>query len=312
MKKEEFSFLSSNGKTNVYGIKWIPEDNMVGVICIAHGVTEHILRYEEFAKYFTERGIGVVGIDLLGHGKSIAEGMNPMYFGENGSWNFVVDDLDICQRLVREEYSDVPCCLLGFSLGSFLARTYVSKYPDAFNGLILVGTGQTPPLQIKLAQFVAKSEARKFGADQSSSMIRKLTFDTYNKKFQPNRTKFDWLCSNEESLDVFLRDPLRGEDLTSGLFYEMLSGMLLTGKDSTIQKMNKSVPVLFLSGENDPVGDSGKGVKKAYLSYKKNGIQDVEMKIYPNLRHDILHEINKEEVYQDIFCWVDKKVFNKR
>lgn len=308
MIKNEFYYKSSDGKTDIHAVEWLPEENPKAIIQVAHGVTEYILRYELFAKYLTNKGIAVVGNDHLGHGQSIAKDARPMYFGPVGSWDWAVEDLNTCRSLIKEKFHNTPYCLLGFSLGSFLVRTFLIKYPDAVDMAILMGTGQTPGFQIALAKFMANKETKKFGEENSTPMIKKLTFETYNKKFAPNRTEFDWLCSSKENLDKYIADPLRGGDLSAGLFREMLSGMTFTGKMKNIEKMNKNAPVLFISGDMDPVGEQGKGVIKAYNDFNKSGIKDVDIKLYKNLRHDILNEDCKEEIYNYIYNWINKKI----
>lgn len=308
MKKEEFYFLSANEKTKIHGIKWLPDHKVKAILQITHGVTEHILRYEELAKYFTERKIAIVGIDLLGHGKSISKDMEPMYFGPKGSWNLVVKDIETCRNVIQKELPNIPYYLLGFSLGSFLARSYVIQYDNSIDGLILLGTGQTPILQIEIAKLLTNIEAKKANDDKTTPLIKKLTFDTYNQKFKPNKTDLDWLCSNEKSLNEYLNDPLRGEAFTIGLFRELLNGMKFTSKKQNIQQMNKETPILLLSGKEDPVGEFGKGVQRVKNAFQAVGIKDVTIKLYPKLRHDILHEEPKENIYKDIYDWIEEKL----
>ena len=311
MRKGEFYFPSADGKTLIHGVEWMPDGQPTAVLQIAHGVTEHILRYEELAQYLTERGIVVVGNDHIGHGTSIANEAKPMYFGPEGSWDWVVEDIKTCVNLNKNQFPDKPYYILGFSLGSFAARTYLIKYPGTVDGAIIVGTGQTPHLQIALAKFMANKEAKKVGEDNTSPVIKKLTFETYNKIFAPNKTEYDWLCAREESLDKYIKDPLRGDSMSAGLFREMLSGMDFTANYKNIQKMDKNIPILFLSGDKDPVGEQGKGVKKAYESFKKSGIKDVEMKLYSDLRHDILHEDSRSQIFEDIYIWIKEKMNRK-
>ena len=311
MKKEEFYYPSADGKTTIHAVKWLPDNNVKMILQIAHGVTEHILRYEKLANYLTDKGILVVGNDHLGHGTSIIPNSLPMYFGPAGSWNIVVKDIEKCREIISSEYPNVPYCLLGFSLGSFAVRTHLIDYPSNIKAAILIGTGQTPSLAIKLAKFMANKEAKKHGEEKETPTIRNLTFDTYNKKFTPNRTEFDWLCSNEESIDEYIKDPLCGNCMSSGLFREMLDGMAYSGNLSNIKKMDKKVPILLLSGSMDPVGDCGKGVTKAYQTLKKANIEDVTLTIYPNLRHDILNEKNQIEIYEDIYNWLENKIIKK-
>lgn len=311
MIKNEFYYLSADGKTNIHAVEWLPEGTPKAILQVSHGVTEYILRYESFAEYLTKKGLIIVGNDHLGHGTSIADDSKPMYFGKNGSWNWVVEDTHTCKTMVEKRFPGIPYCLLGFSLGSFVARTYLINYPGTIDAAILMGTGQTSPIQISLAKLVANNEARKVGEDNSSPMIKKLTFETYNKIFAPNRTEFDWLCSSNESLDKYIADPLRGGNLSAGLFREMLSGMLYTGKFENLKKMDKDIPILFISGDMDPVGERGKGVIHAYNRFKKAGIKDVSIKLYPGLRHDILNEDCKEDIYEYLYKWLESKIINK-
>lgn len=304
MKKNELFFPSSDKQTNIHMVMWEPDEEVLGVIQVVHGVTEHIMRYEELAYYFTNRGIAVVGIDLLGHGLSTNNGQKVMYFGGEGSWDYVVEDVNRCFVHTKEMYPDVPCTMLGFSLGSFLVRTHLINNPGLVDAAILVGTGYTSNLEISLAQSVVKSEKRKYGDNVATDKVRSLTFGTYNKKFQPNRTDYDWLCSDNGALDEYISDPLRGENITVGLFRELLYGMKYTNNKKNICRMSQMKPILFLSGDKDAVGNFGKGVEKAYNLYRSCHLGDVSIKVYENLRHDILHEKIKFNIFEDIYNWL--------
>lgn len=308
MKKNELFFLSRDNQTNIHMVMWEPEGKIYGVIQVVHGMTEHIMRYEEFANYLNKGGIAVVGIDLLGHGMSTNNGTKKMYFGPEGSWKLVVDDLDTCFQHTKELYPDVPYVMMGFSLGSFLARTYLIDYPGKVDGAILVGTGQMGDFLLQMARKIAVKEGKKYGEASTTEKIKKLTFGTYNKKFKPNRTDYDWLCASTTSLDQYIADPLRGEAMSCGLFRELLDGMKYTASKNNMKKMNLTKPVLFLSGKSDPVGDFGKGVDKAYRAFQSVGVLDVSVKMYDGLRHDILHEDNRYSIYDDIYGWLHSKV----
>ena len=304
MIKNEFYYPSADEKTQIHAVEWKPEKEIIGVIQIAHGVTEHILRYEHFAEFFTQKGFVVVGNDHIGHGTSIAPNSKPMYFGPKNSWNFVVKDIETCKKMIKKKYPDIPYILLGFSLGSFLLRTYLIDYAkEALDGAIIMGTGYIPDFKIAIAKMMANKEAKKVGEENTSPVIKSLTFENYNKLFKPNRTECDWLCSNEETLDEYLKDPLRGENYSAGLFRELLSGMQYTSKLKNIERMNKRIPILLLSGDKDPVGDFGKGVIKTFDIFRKSGIENVDIKLYQNVRHDILHEKCRDTIYNDIYEW---------
>ena len=309
--KRSFKFKSSDGITDIHCVKWGVEEPKA-VLQIAHGMSEFIDRYDDFAKYLNERGIVVVGNDHIGHGKSIVEDKGPMYFGGNNSWHYVVEDLFTVYKKTKEQYPDVPYFMLGFSLGSFLMRSMVINYSDGIDGVILIGTGQAMPMQAKIAKLIAKIEKLIHGDKAMTEAIDNLTFGAYNKEFRPNRTRMDWLCANEEILDKFLVDERKGEAFTVGLFRELINVMIYTRKLENIEKQDKNLPILLLSGEDDVVGDYTKGIKRLHDDYKSVGIKHVEMKFYPGDRHDILNEKDREDVYSDIVKWTDKVLVKKR
>lgn len=199
--------------------------------------------------------------------------------------------------MTKEKYPELSYYMLGFSLGSFVLRTYLIDYPGNLDGAIIMGTGQMAPVAIKIGKFMANKEAKKAGEENSTPAIHQLTFGTYNKIFAPNRTEYDWLCSNEKALDEYIEDPQRGGDFSAGLFRELLDGMLYSSNVKNIKKMDKNLPILLISGEKDPVGDCGKGVKLTKKALEKAGVKDISVKMYLGLRHDILHEEEKDQIY---------------
>lgn len=308
MVRNEFTFPSADGQTSIHAVEWLPEGDVRAVLQISHGVAEYILRYEPFAEYLTARGFAVAGHDHLGHGASVAEGGARLYFGPKGSWNHVVDDIYARRQLAGKRFPGVPYFLLGHSMGSFLARTYLIRYPGTVDGAVIMGTGQQSPALIAGGKAIAAGESARIGEDKASPLVEKLAFGAYNKRFAPNRTANDWLSVSMENVDRYLADPLCGGTPTSGLFREMLGGLTFIAKPENLRKMNLNTPILFISGEMDPVGDCGKGVKKAFRSFQKAGVRDVSLKLYPELRHEILCEDCKEMVYEDVYQWLDARV----
>lgn len=307
MVTKEFTYLSANGKTHIHAVEWLPEGEVKAVLQIAHGVSEYILRYAPFAEFLTQRGFAVVGHDHLGHGDSVGSSDTPLYFGGRGSWDDVVDDIEQRRCLAREQFPSVPYFLLGHSMGSFLARTYLIRYPGQVDGAIIMGTGQMGPALVQGGLLVAAVESARIGEDKVSPLVDKLAFGAYNKPFAPNRTSHDWLSVNEKNVDDYLAHPQCGGMPTIGLFREMLHGIAFITKQENAAKMDRHTPILFISGGMDPVGDLGKGVKRAYESFQRAGMEDVSIQIYPELRHEILNEACREEVYTDIFNWLASK-----
>lgn len=308
MVRNEFTFLSADGKTNIHAVEWLPEGDVRAVLQISHGVAEYILRYEPFAEYLTARGFAVVGHDHLGHGASVSDGAARLYFGPKGSWNWVVDDIYTRRNLAGRQFPGVPYFLLGHSMGSFLARTYLIRYPGTVDGAVIMGTGQMSPALIAGGKIIAARESTRIGEDHASPVVEKLAFGAYNKRFAPNRTASDWLSVSSENVDRYLADALCGGTPTSGLFREMLGGLTFIAKPENLKKMNVNIPVLFISGAMDPVGDCGKGVQRAYRSFQKAGVRDVSIKLYPELRHEIMNEDCRETIFEDLYQWLSARI----
>ena len=309
MVRNEFTFPSADGKTAIHAVEWLPEGDVRAVLQISHGVSEYILRYEPFAAWLTNRGFAVVGHDHLGHGGSVAPGSARLYFGPKGSWNWVVEDIYTRRSLAGRRFPGVPYFLLGHSMGSFLARTYLIRYPGTVDGAVIMGTGHMPSAVVTAGQLFVRREIRRVGETCPSDAVTKLSFGTYNRAFAPNRTGFDWLSADPENVDRYIADPLCGADATVGLFRDMLGGIRFNQKPANLKKMDTSMPVLFIAGEDDPVGAMGKGVKRSCAAFQKAGMQDVTLKLYPGLRHEILNEKPMQQtVYADIHDWLSRYI----
>ena len=283
----EFTFLSSDGKTQLHGMLWEPEGVAVrAVLQICHGVAEHIARYDGFARALNEQGIVVAGHDHLGHGKSLPEGGTPVYFGDGNTWNTVVDDIYVLHQRLKQRYPDVPLCIMGHSMGSFLTRTYLIRYPGTVKAAVIMGTGWQPRAAI-------------------TELVTELAFGSYNKLFAPNRTKVDWLSADESNVDDYIADPLCGADATVGLFRQMLHGIRFNQRQSHLRQMDREMPVLFVAGDKDPVGNCGKGVRQTYDAFRAAGMRDCALKLYPGLRHEILNEkAYTADITKNIEAWL--------
>ena len=305
---EEFFFKSTNGETDIHVNKWVPENGEIkGVLQIVHGVAEYGFRYNSFASFMCNKGFAVVADDHLGHGKSIIKDCPKLYFGEKDGWFTVVSDLEKLRSLTQEEFKGLPYFVFGHSMGSFLVRSLLIKYPKTVTGAIICGTGHMGKMTVIGGKAVAKHYIKKLGKKGFSKIADDLAFGAYNKKFAPNRTASDWVSLSEKNVDAYLSDPLCGGETSLGLFSDLLTGMEFITNQKNINKMDKSLPVLFISGEKDPVGDMGKGVKKAAQCFKKAGLKDVSVKLYPRLRHEILNEECGESIMEDVWKWIKKK-----
>ncbi len=289
MKTETFEFAGCNG-TNLPGYLWLPEGEVNAVLQITHGMTEHMGRYESLAEFLCPRGIAVAGFDLRGHGKNPGD-PDVASCGEGG-WAASIEDMRLFYDLLRERYSGVPHYMFGFSLGSFLLREYLTKYPGEgeIAGAIIMGTGHQPGWLLSIMMGIVNGQIKKAGFDRTTDLVRQLSFGTYNQKFKPNRAAADWLCSDETELDKYLADPLVRKDISAGLFWELLGCMKRTGSAYEYDGWDTGLPVLLISGQDDPVGNGGKGVQALYQRMKKAGMENVTLKLFPGARHDLLHE----------------------
>ena len=308
MVKREFTFPSADGKTAIHAVEWLPEGAPRAVLQIAHGVSEYVLRYEDFAGYLTERGFAVVGNDHLGHGLSVADGAPRLYFGPKGSWNWVVEDMEQLRKLTHEKFPNLPYFLLGHSMGSFLTRTLLFRYPDAgLRAAVICGTGWQPAPVLAAGLALCGLEKLRLGETGRSKLLANLMFGAYNRKFPDARTPNDWICSDPEVVAKYTADPLCGQDATIGLTREMLRGIRMIQRPANLQRMDKALPVFFIAGKSDPVGNMGRGVERAAAAFRAAGMQDVACKLYDG-RHEILNEKNRQLVYDDVLAFYERQL----
>lgn len=286
MKTEVFEFKGYQDAM-LPAMLWQPEGETKALLQVTHGMTEHIGRYETFAREMTAQGIAVAGFDLRGHGKNPGN-KAVASFGEGG-WEAAISDMKRFFDLLDERFPGVPHYLHGFSLGSFLLREYLSRYPEDGAGALILGTGNQPGWLLSIMMAIVNGQIKKVGFDGYSPLVRQLSFGTYNQKFKPNRTEKDWLCSDNDTLDSFIADPLCRENFSAGLFYQMLAAMKRTGSMSAYDNWHKEKPILLICGESDPVGNMGKGAEAVMQAMKKAGL-DVTFHLLPGSRHMVLGE----------------------
>lgn len=302
----EFFFPSTSGLTQIHVNQWLPAgEQLRGVVQIAHGVAEYGKRYAPFAEFLCEQGYAVLANDHLGHGASQIPDAPMVYLGEHHGWWHVVEDMEQLRLYIAEEFPQVPVVLFGHSMGSFLTRSHMLRHPGAYDAYILCGTGQPGALTIQSGKFLADRKIRKQGKRGYSPLLERMAFGSYNQKFAPNRTSFDWGSLNEDNVDAYLADPLCGGAATLGLFRDMFEGLGYITRRENLRQLDPKAPILLISGEDDPVGGMGKGVKKAFEGFQAAGAEDVEMKLYPKLRHEILNEKCAQVVYTEISQWLD-------
>ena len=304
--REDF-WYDSKGAGKIHGCRWTPEESPKAVVQIVHGIAEFIERYDEFAAYLNGLGFLVVAEDHMGHGQSVGENGIQGYF--HGGWFTAVEDTMTLLRETQAAYPDIPYVLFGHSMGSFMARTILCKYPDSgISAAVICGTGWQPAALLPPVTRFIEAVCRKDGEDKPSAFLENLVFGSYNKRVEHPRTAYDWLSRDAKIVDAYIAHPMCGFTPTAGLLREMMKGLTYIEKPAHLEAMKKDLPVFFVAGGDDPVGSYGKGVRHTVSRFRKAGMTDVSCRIYPLCRHEILNEINRQEIFEDIGGWLLKKV----
>ena len=304
MREREFYLPSSDGMHQLRCMEWIPDGTIKAVLQITHGMVEHIERYREFCVWMAERGIVVIGHDHLGHGKTVSNREEFGYFGSKDGMTHVVKDIRRVTVYSKKKYPDQKLILLGHSMGSFLARKYLSVYKDGPDGFILMGTGAPPEALVSAGSLLAGSMRKLKGEMYRSPLLYKLSLGNYNAKFKPVKTPYDWLTRDESLSKDFGEDESCQFIFTTAAYQDFFRLILNVAKEEMAGHARTDAPILIISGDNDPVGDNGKGVRKVYERLHKAGVDHLEMVLYEGARHEILHEINRQEVFEDLYEWI--------
>nr|WP_148347912.1 alpha/beta hydrolase [Bacillus rubiinfantis] len=312
MIESSFTYLTSD-QQEIYAKKWLTEkgEQPRAIVQLSHGMAEHIARYEKFARELVNQQIFVYGNDHRGHGNTGKMNNNPGYFADEDGFEKVVQDMAALTDIVEQDYPNVPIFLFGHSMGSFLSRRYIQLHGERLCGVILCGTGGDPGLIGKIGKFLAAREIKKQGRKAPSPFMNNLTFGSYNKNFRPVRTEFDWLTRDEKEVDKYINDSFCGGVFSSGFFYDLLQGLEIINKMENIKKVPVILPIYLISGSQDPVGNNTKGVLKTYQAFQQAGIEDVSYKFFEDARHELLNELNKDEVQADIIQWI-KNILAKK
>lgn len=302
--RENFKFRDVTGlDINCY--KWIPEGEVKAVIQIVHGMAEHAVRYTEFAEKLMENGYIVYAYDHRGHGYTAKSIDELGYMDDNDNFMAMVKNAKEISDLIKSNHKEIPLILFGHSMGSFISQRYIELYGNEIEGVILSGTNgkQKAPI-LNLGISVSGLEIKIKGRKHKSKVMDKLSFGSFNNNFKPNRTNFDWLSSDEKEVDKYINDPYCGSLFTSSFFYDFLRGLKAIHIEDNLNKIPKNLPVYIFAGDKDPVGGMGKGIINLYDLYKTLNIKDVDYKLYKDGRHEMLNEVNKCEVIDDVLGWL--------
>lgn len=308
IERSEFFIPSTNGHNNLRVMMWKPTGTILAVLQISHGMIEHIERYNDFANYLAKRGFLVVGNDHLAHGKSVSSDDELGYFNAPDSSKTVVADLHQLTTLIKAEYPGLPYFLLGHSMGSFMARRYIMSYGNELDGAIIMGTGQKPAIALAAGKLLVRFISLFKPMTYRSRLIEEACFGTYNNRFKPKRTKSDWLSQDPAVVDAYLKDPLCTFTFTLNGYQTLFNTLSFIQCTPNIEQIPKNLPIFMVAGKEDPVGNYGKAVTNVYNCYKKIGIQDISLKLYENDRHELLNELDKSQVYNDLYTWLKKHI----
>lgn len=305
MNKENSLFIKGNDGHKVFVYYWDNVSEPKGVIHIFHGMAEHAGRYKRLAEYLNTKGFIVYANDHRGHGKTTGTIEELGYIGEDG-FNRIVEDQHIIKEVIKEKYPELPIFVLGHSFGSFIAQEYITRYGGEIQGVILSGSALMKGIDVTLGKFIATIEKSIFGDKKKSNLMDRLSFGSYNKKIKDSKSQFEWLSTDLEEVKKYDDDPFCGTVFTTGFFYNFFKGLSKLYKKDRLDKIPKKIPIFILAGDEDPVGRYGKSVRKLHDLYIDTGIEDVTMKLYKGGRHEMINELNREDVYEDILGWINQ------
>lgn len=306
-------FLSSDGMTQVaYYFFADTQAKPRAVVQISHGMQEHMLRYTEFARILNQQGIIVCGNDHLGHGNTSTSCKTDGFFADKNGAKCVVKDLHYMTQIVRQSYPNLPVFLFGHSMGSFFARLYAGVYPNDIDGLILCGTSgkvKGTDFAIALLQFMKLFKGKK----AHSRLADYLMTNSYFKYIPDPVYKMEWITSEPKALSKYLKDERCKIKFTVGAYYDMISTLKKVNKPNFVKRYNQNTPILLTAGSHDPVGQYGKGVCSVYSLLEKQNIQNIDLRLYSQARHEPFNESepNKTQFYNDLIAWLDKCIHRK-
>jgi len=300
--------LPCGDRQEIHVTSWVVDPKPRAILLMAHGMAEHSARYQEFGTFLSQKQFTVYAHDHRGHGKT-AEGQDCLGLcSAKEGWQLMVEDIGYLNKYIKQKHPGLPVFILGHSMGSLLAINFAYLEDKQIDGLILTGVASFQPVFTIAGLIIASIQCRIKGKEARSHVLHNMLFGGYNKHFSPARTDFDWLCTDQEVVDRYISDPYCGAVLTTGFFYNLARATLNINKTRNLDRIPKNLPILMLAGQHDPVGNMGRGVKKIYETLQKLGLEDLNLKIYPDCRHELLNEKIKDRIYEDILTWMERRL----
>lgn len=310
MVKKEFYYDSRDGRSKLHTLRYTPDDlsGVKGVVQIVHGMAEYVERYEEFAGFLTERGFVVTGEDHMGHGKSVGSCCRYGFFCYQDPATVLVRDVHRLKKITQADFPNVPYIIIGHSMGSFITRNYMFRYGTGIDAAIIMGTGMQPKGLLRASKAVAAVQRLFCGGRHESRLLDELAFWGYNRKIENPKTPFDWLSRDADRVEAYVKDPFCGFVFTVNGFRTLFELIYRLYDPENLSRIPKKLPVLMVSGTDDPVGEYGEGVRRAYDSLKGAGLENVSLQLFEGARHELLNETNRDEVMEYLYGWIEKTV----
>lgn len=313
-----YSYISRDGMSHINAQIWTckkwganseeAKEQPKGVVQIVHGMAEHIERYDHFARYLVSQGFVVCAEDHIGHGHSVPDVDLLGHMPLNGGKDILVADVHTLYCKVHADFPDVPYIIYGHSMGSLISRVYISRYGEELAACVLAGTAHGPINLSKIGESIAHLIANVRGETYRSKMLDNMGVGAYAKAIPNARTPLDWLSTVEDVVDDYMADELSGQMFTAGGYATLLSLINEVTTPAWAQAVPNGLPILFISGEDDPVGEMGKGVRAAAQLLRENGVVHVDEKLYEGKRHEIHNESNRDEVYKFVTDWIESVI----
>lgn len=305
-------YKSSNGISNVTYYILAPEQaELRGIVQISHGMGEYFSRYTAFAKYLCALGFLVCGNDHIGHGASVSRNAELGFFAPRDGWKYLVEDVEHLTELMQRRYPALPYFLLGHGMGSLVARLYLAKYGDRLSGCILAGTSGPQTAAISASR-LADSIARSRGVTYRSGLLASMLCRGYNRKIHAAQSVFDWISRDKDVVSLFQSDEKCNFIFTASGFRDFYTMMVRANANNTFRHAPKTIPLLFLSGDKDPVGKYGEGVRRVVNLYRGAGLKNIDVIFYKDARHDIFNELDRLQTFGDISRWLEIQLTEKR
>jgi alpha-beta hydrolase superfamily lysophospholipase len=309
MHHEAF-WLNASDATPLYVNHWFADQAPKAVVMIAHGMAEHSGRYARLAQALVAAGFAVYAHDQRGHGKTAEHGVLGHYADSDG-WQKVVGDLASINHHIRQQYPQAPIFLLAHSMGSYIGQAYLMQHSCSLQGAILSGSNYQPPALYRAASLIARFERWRQGPTGRSALLDFLSFGSFNKAFKPNRTASDWLSRDPVEVDKYINDPLCGFRCTNQYWIDFLAGLQQITPRGSLLQIDSNLPLLLIGGACDPVSE-GKRLDDLANALSNAGANQLHLKIYPQARHELLNETNRDEVTADLITWLEQALTRQR